>query len=138
MSAGQKRAVLSNEIRKSVIDFVFDQGMAFKEAANLLSLKKRTVYNVCTTFIKENRIEKKPKSGRKKAFDDDFQLLMANFLKSNNEATSRQVQEHVRENSEVYGNCVPSITTIDRILKRRKVNRKNRILYKSGFLHKFA
>lgn len=125
MSSQTKRTVVSNETRGRVVDFVFNRGMTLKQTADLLKLKKRTVYGICSTFTNENRIEKKRKSGRKVAFDHEFERLVSDFFKLNNDATTKECINQIRERPDVYGERVPSITTIDRILKKQKVTMKN-------------
>lgn len=99
--------------------------MSPKQVSSRLKLKIKTVYNIRSTLTRENRIEEKRKSGRRVVFDNDFELLIADFFKLNNQATINECLEHVRENPEVYGDRVPSKTTVGRILKKKQISIKN-------------
>lgn len=121
------RVYVSNEMRKKVIELVFNQGFRIKQVSELLILKKPTIYGICKTFVNENRIEHKhtQKSGRKVLFDEEIKQGIGEFFKLNNAATIRECQTHIQEHPEVFGDRIPSKTTIDRLLKRSEITMKN-------------
>lgn len=121
----KQRAVVSDERRKTVIEMVFNQGIECKQVAAMLNMKKRTVYGICQVFEKENRIERKPKTGRKVVFESGCEDAIVEFFERDNGASLKECRAYAEKNPEVFGERVPSIATIERILKKRKITTKN-------------
>lgn len=69
-SGNEKRALLSDTVRRQVLVFVVDHDQTPAEVSRLLELERRIVYGVTKISDRENRCEKKPKSGRKPTFEE--------------------------------------------------------------------
>lgn len=124
MSEKKKRTKITNALRESVINYVFDKGESVSEVARLLELNKRTVYGICTVFTKENRIERKKANGRKCTFDFGQERLICAFWKLNADATLKECQDYIKSNPNLFDEADVSLTTIDRILRKHKITTK--------------
>jgi len=106
--------------RERLVDYVFNQGKTVAAAASLLDVKKRTAYSILNRFEKENRIELKKQSGRKPTFDENFEKKLIEFFERKPDATLVECQRSIERDPEHYGAAVPSIATIERILKKNR------------------
>jgi len=117
----------TNEIRLRLVDMVFGKKFQLKVAAAALGLKYTTAHKILTTFKNENRIEKRKCPGREKQFGEPVILEIVRYLTvTHPDATLNQCRQHLIREKEALNHTykIPSITTIDRILRSNKISLK--------------
>lgn len=113
----------SNERRKLLCEMVFDKNMSIKEACKVLDINYKTGHSICRVFLDEERSDRKNITGKKRTFDRNYQAKIINYFEQFPDATlsaCKNFLQSARENDEL----IPSIATIDRILKRSKISFK--------------
>ncbi|XP_026991161.2 uncharacterized protein LOC113635738 [Tachysurus fulvidraco] len=110
---GRPRAVISDDIRATVIDHVLVHGMTMREAGLRVqpNLSRFSVATIVRTFREENRIARQP--------------LIVDMVLQNNAIRLCEIQERVVEdNANFEGMNSVSLSTIDRVLKRNRLRMK--------------
>lgn len=121
----------SNDIRAQLCDLVFNKDYDLKDAALALDVKYKTAYHICKIFIDQSRSDKKKPPGRKTQFKSDIETKIRGFFEDNLAATLTQCKKFLEETRENTADKIPSLTTIDRILKKQKIS------FKKSFANKW-
>lgn len=125
MTANQGKH-LTNEQRYSIIDMVYNYGKTLAETAAQLKVNYKTAHRVCTTFERENRIDKKQSKGRSTIYNSPVKRKIEKFFQAKPDATLAACKLHL-ENTQDQNNRVPCVSTIDRILRKSHVVSDDRL-----------
>lgn len=114
----------SNESRKRLIDAVFNLQKSVKEAADVLNIKYQTALSICRIFSKESRDFVKPKSGAPRKFNSRMKNMILKHFSDDPTSTLKRCRMIIEENRDELGGKVPSLSSIDRILKENRISFK--------------
>lgn len=114
----------SDETRRKLIDLVFDKGFKLKDAANILDLKYNRAHKIISAFSNEGRIEsKKPNRKTPIIYKEDTRKAIIDWFEANVDGTLEDCKKFIAENPDKFEK-VPSISTIDRILREANITFK--------------
>lgn len=120
MARGQDKQ-LSNEQRKNIVNMVVNRGKSLIEVSKDLSVKYNTVARVVRTFLREERLERKKRPGRRAVYLSPIKNMVEQFYADRPQATLLECKKHL--SSKMVN--PPSLTTINRILAKREISVKS-------------
>lgn len=91
-----------------------------RDVAKDLCVKYSTVARVCRTFLREERLDRKKRPGPKVTYNISVQHKVEAFFSNKPQATLLECKQHLATLIEK----VPSLSTINRILKKMKISLK--------------
>ncbi|KAL3969266.1 beta-galactoside alpha-2,3-sialyltransferase (sialyltransferase 4A) [Sarotherodon galilaeus] len=125
---GRSRAVVSDEIRATVIDHVVNHGHSMREAGQRVqpNLQRSTVASIVRVFRQTNRTQRLPHTGgRGRMFTDVQETAIVDMVIRNNGIKLTEIRHRVLADNVTFPNIHSvSITTISRVLKKHQVRMK--------------
>lgn len=116
----QKYRKLTNEQREQIIT-LRNTGTPPRHIASSFKISPNTVYDVCRVFRKENRMEKKPKGGSNRKFDETERKILCEIQDENATYTMNQIRQKFKERT---GKEIKSNGTVCNVLKENKYTTK--------------
>ncbi|XP_038137819.1 uncharacterized protein LOC119781423 [Cyprinodon tularosa] len=125
---GRPRAVVSDEIRATVIDHVVNHGLSMREAGQRVqpNLQRSTVASIVRVFRQTNRTQRLPHTGgRGRMLTDVQETAIVDMVIRNNGIKLTEIRDTVLADNITFANIHSvSITTISRVLKKHQVRMK--------------
>ncbi|KAL3973664.1 NLR family CARD domain-containing protein 3 [Sarotherodon galilaeus] len=125
---GRSRAVVSDEMRATVIDHVVNHGHSMREAGQRVqpNLQRSTVASIVRVFRQTNRTQRLPHTGgRGRMFTDVQETAIVDMVIRNNGIKLTEIRHRVLADNVTVANIHSvSITTISRVLKKHQVRMK--------------